>query len=150
MANHTVMELPRSISADGIEAVFRTTRFGDRLELSRAEKPWRPSLMTWEVIVPGTSLGFLFWLHQSRHRLEFRHVLGPWIRWVQDVIKHEMAASLGVQELDGGDGMERVNVAQHLGSFEEWVCRNLTKPLSDEDRKFVQNHFLYSIPPGWS
>jgi hypothetical protein len=117
---------------------------------------------TWVFYAPGTTpknpsvchpegnLGFIFWLRTDALTVEVRHVVfNPWIRWVQDVFKHELAQACGVERFDCGDGMMKTNPGIYKATLREYALSNLSHPLSAADAKFLKRYFMSSVPEGY-
>lgn len=163
MANHSVIALPAAITAYDLASHAQAIinyRFKGRLLLREAD--WPGGRAAWTIEAPGTAgkhvfpydweenLGFIFWLHSDGRSVEIRHVTAnSWLRWVQNVFKHEMAAALEVAKFDGGDGEEETNPGQYKNSLYAFATRNLAEPLTDSQKEFVEQHFVKHIPPGW-
>lgn len=102
---------------------------------------------------PDENLGFCFWLNQGGQTIEIRHVtLQSWLRWAQDVFKHELAKALGVDQFDGGDGDVQTDPARYRESCRAFYMRNYTPdkpPPTPEDMEFLNRMFFNDIPEGW-
>lgn len=167
MANHSIIELRKKTSPRGVEGHFKTVnrrRFRDRLLICPfAAPPWtqKPD-GCWTVVAPGTKpepskidpepedLGFILWLHKGGLAIEIRHVIyNSWLRWVQDVFKHELAKLCEVTQFDTGDGVQPTNPEQYKETCRAFYMRNFKTPLSESDRAFLQERVFDDIPPGW-
>jgi len=166
MATQSIIRLSKKMSPEDIELAAKGVndrRFQGRMNIETVEgfntevleqmwvfyapdtRPKKPTL-----IRPDGNLGFMFWLRKDEPTVEVRHVvLNPWIRWVQDVFKHELARALDVERFDCGDGMTRANPEIYKGSLREYAISNLSNPLSPLDQKFLKRYFMASIPEGW-
>ncbi len=166
MANHSVIHLKRKAKPHEVEKAFieaNNKRWNGKLkliELPGLASSWGGEAL-WAVEAPGTrpkkpspaepdeNLGFIFWLKRGCRGIEIRHVShNMWIRWVQNIVIHEMARYFKVERFDGGDGEVLTNSAQFRDSFKEYTFRNFPKP-TKKDRAYLKERFLSHIPKGW-
>lgn len=167
MANHSIISLRKAVTPEQVEqavADINHRRFGGKLRLRSTEElteSWHAA-RAWIFEAPGArpknpktastkeDLGFCLWLHKKGLCIEVRHVLhNAWIRWVQDVFKHELAKHFGVRSFEGGDGRVATDPAQYKQSLYEFAIRNYTEPLDKETASFVQKFYTDHIPEGW-
>lgn len=157
MANHTTITLddpvtPGEVASQAMAII--NWRFRGRFTLT--DTNWSGSASAWTVEAAGTrtktseGLGFVFWLNSDRYSIEVRHITyNSWVRWIQDIFKHELAMAFGVKRFDGGDGEEETNPGQYKDSLYAFATRNMNEPLSESDREYVERNFTSHIPPGW-
>jgi hypothetical protein len=177
MANHSVLISETVISPKEIEqnvAAINNLHFKNKMLLTRSEKLTRDwgANMAWILEAPNTAhynrswrcdcnrcldnnvtsenLGFVFWLQNNNKIIEIRHVvLNFWIRWVQDLFRHELAERLKINQFDGGDGLICTNTKQFNSSYYEYISSELKQPLNHNDEYYLYKHHIQYVPDGW-
>lgn len=140
-----------------------------RCVLRALDKRWEIALAsfedggpTWQVTLPGTEedtgmVGFRalgdragFTVALQDRAIAFRHPLTPFDRWAQGCVEEEIADHFGRGVFFDSTGRTtRVNTREYRRgkTFQEYVTRNLKRPLSPEDEKYLEK-FKQQVPPG--
>jgi hypothetical protein len=160
MANHSYVEFIGDAMPDDVESSLRDIsrrRFRGKVVVQRSPelaKAWQAKVAWW-VHLPGTSpntpmqpedYGFACWMKVD-DVVEFRHPFDGWTRWAMDVFQQYLAQELGAFIRDDAvSGVEAPHPYQYKKSYRQYLSRNFKKPLSVEDRQYL-NRRMDSAPP---
>jgi hypothetical protein len=140
---------------------------------SFAMPKWRVALAnfrdggpTWIVDVPGTALpypecnerclapnentGFAVSLQDNRRTIAFRHCPNSFENWAQGCMEEELSDHYKIGVTSDATGETRLGsrIYRSGSTFFEYLSRNFTKPLSDDDQAYL-DRFLYCVPAGF-
>jgi len=174
LANYAYINIslgpPKATKADRIAAFTPVLQkavlkaLGDRWKVSLAD--FEDEGPTWLVTLPGTAeqteegamrrmrapgedIGFAVCL--GSRRIAFRHGPNMFESWAQGCVEEELA-----DFYNRGIFFDATNRTQKPGArayrqgktFQEYLSRNLVKPLSDEDRAYIDRH-KETVPEGF-
>lgn len=103
------------------------------------------------VLAPGDDVGFSIEYVATRHRLKFRHSPNQFENWAQGVIAESLGEHFKTGVLYDATGQTFAGSHREYRrgrTFFEYAVRNFDKPLSEEDRAFVDKRFRFYAPEG--
>lgn len=105
------------------------------------------------LLAPGENVGFVVSIDEANlaYTVAFRHSMNRFERWAQGCLEEELADRLGVGvTYDATDETRPPGTRLYrVGTFYEFITREFDKPLSEEDRKYLDERFADLAPEGF-